>query len=80
MVEIGFFHYLAKFRVHVPLEASICIVTPYSSFSFRVISHGDVVKQLWWDDEICNINEKAESLRGLVRLICEIIESKPEYK
>jgi len=80
MVEIGFFHYPAKFRVHVPLGASICIVTPFSSYHFRVVSHGVVVKQLRWDDEICNDNERAESLRGLVRLICEIIESKAEYK
>lgn len=40
MVEIGFFQYPAKFRVHVPLGASICIVTPYSSYHFRVVSHG----------------------------------------
>lgn len=80
MLEIGFFQYPTSFRVRVLPWESRCIVEPYSSHHFKVISHGHVVKQLWWDDEICNENEKADNLRELIRLICEIIESKPEYE
>lgn len=80
MVEIGFFQYPTVFRVRVPPWDSIGIVTPYSTYIFKVVSHGVVVKQLRWDDEICNENERAENLRELIRLIIEIIESKPEYQ
>lgn len=80
MVEIGFFQYPTVFRVRVSPWDSICIVTPYSTYIFKVVSHGVVIKHLRWDDEICNENERAENLRELIRLIIEIIESKPEYQ
>ena len=56
------------------------MVTPFSSYHIMVYSHGVVVKELYWDDEIFNKDEKADALRELFSLIIEIIESKPEVK
>ena len=79
MVEIDFFDYPDEFSVNVPLGKMIGRVTPYSSYYFRV-EHDSQVKELRWDDEITNLDEKAERLRELITLIRNIIESKEEYQ
>ena len=38
------------------------------------------VKELRWEDEVVKEDEKADKLRGLIKLIRDIIESKEEYK
>ncbi|MFQ6053369.1 MAG: hypothetical protein ACE5OO_03965, partial [Candidatus Bathyarchaeia archaeon] len=65
MVEIDFFQYPTRFRVRVPLGEVPGMMTPFSSYHFKVLSHGVVVKQLWWDDEIWYEDERAENLREL---------------
>lgn len=80
MEEIGFFYYPRRFKVHVHFWEVIGIGTPYSSYYFKVVSRGVTVKELYWDDEIWNENERAENLRELIKLIIEIIVSKPEYQ
>jgi hypothetical protein len=39
-----------------------------------------LVKELYWDENIFNKDERAEALRELFSLIIELIESKPEVK
>jgi hypothetical protein len=80
MEEIGFYDYPIGFRVNVSPGEAVGMVTPFSSYHIMVYSHGVVVKELYWDDEIFNKDEKADALRELFSLIIEIIESKPEVK
>jgi hypothetical protein len=79
MVEIDFFSYPDEFSVDVPPDGIIGKVTPYSSYYFRV-EHDSQIKELRWDDEITNTDEKADRLRELITLIRSIIETKEEYK
>lgn len=79
MIEINFFGYPDEFSVFVPPWQSVGIVTPYASYYFKV-EYNSKVKELWWEDEITNENEKADKLRELIKLIRDIIESKEEYK
>ena len=79
MVEIDFFNYPDEFKVPVPPDGLVQIVTPYSSYYFRV-KYGSEIKELRWKDEIKNENIKADKLRELIKLIRDIIESKEEYQ
>jgi hypothetical protein len=79
MVEIDFFDYPDEFSVPVEEGELVTIVTPYSSYYFKV-EYDSAVKELRWEDEIVNPDEKAERLRELIQLIRDIIESKEEYK
>jgi hypothetical protein len=79
MVEIEFFNYPNEFKVAVAPDGITGMVTPYSSYYFKV-QYESGIKELKWDDEITNPNEKATQLRELVTLIRNIIESKDEYK
>jgi len=79
MEEIDFFNYPDVFKIEIPPGGLISIVTPYSRYYFKV-EHGSVVKELSWEDEILNEDEKADRLRELINLIRSIIESKEEYK
>ena len=82
MVEIDFFNYPDNFSVSVPPGVPTGIRTPYSSYYFKV-AYSSRIKELWWNDEIVYkdyIDEKADRLRELIRLIKDIVESKGEYK
>ena len=79
MVEIDFFDYPEEFSVSIEEEESIGIVTPYSSYYFKV-EYDSSIKELRWKDEIIKQDEKADRLRELIQLIRDIIESKEEYK
>ena len=79
MVEIDFFNYPDKFSVSVPPSESFGILTPYPSYYFKV-EYNSQIKELWWEDEIHNKDEKADRLRELIKLITDIVESKEEYK
>lgn len=79
MLEIKFFDYPEKFSVTVSPGEPVGRVTPNPSYYFKVTSDSKV-KELWWDDNITNKDEKAERLRELVEYIISIIESKREYK
>jgi hypothetical protein len=79
MVEIDFFGYPDEFSVSVPPGETAWTRTPHSSYYFKV-EHESKIKELWWKDEIRNNDEKADKLRGLTKLISDIIESKEEYK
>ena len=79
MIEINFFGYPDEFSVSIPPGQSVGMVTPYCSYYFRV-EYNSKVKELWWEDNIINQDEKAEKLRELIKLIKDIIESKEEYK
>lgn len=78
MLEIDFFNYPDEFSV-TPTEGLVGIVTPHTSYYFKVI-YDSKVKELWWDDEITNPDTKADKLRELIELIKGIIHSKEEYK
>ena len=79
MVEIEFFNYPDEFSVSVPPGELTGMVTPYNSYYFKV-EYNSQIKELRWDDEITNQDEKADRLRDLVMFIRNIIESKEEYK
>lgn len=79
MIEIDFFDYPDRFSVSVPPGASVGIVTPYGSYYFKV-EYDSEIKELWWEDEIINEDEKANKLRELIQLVRDIIESKEEYQ
>jgi hypothetical protein len=79
MVEIDFFNYPDNFSVSVPPGQPVGMRTPYSSYYFKV-EYKSRIKELWWEDEIVNADEKANRLRELIRLIRDIIKSKEEYK
>jgi hypothetical protein len=79
MVEIDFFNYPDEFKVIVPEGELIHLVTPYYSYYFRVEKDA-MVKELKWEDEIMNPDEKADRLRELISLIRDIVESRPEYQ
>ncbi len=79
MVEIDFFSYPDEFSVSVPAGGSFGMVTPHSSYYFKV-EHDAEIKELRWEDKITNEDEKADTLRELIKLIRDIIESREEYK
>ncbi len=79
MIEIDFFNYPDRFSISVPLGESFGILTPYSSYYFRV-EFNSQIKELWWEDEIFNEDERAGRLRELIRFIIDIVEAKEEYK
>ncbi len=79
MVEIDFFNYPERFSVVVPPGELTGMVTPFSSYYFKAEYHSQI-KELWWEDEITNKDEKADKLRELINLIRGIVESKDEYK
>ena len=79
MVEIDFFDYPERFRVSVPPGETLGMQTPHSSYYFKV-EYDAGTKELWWNDDITNEDEKAAKLRELIRLIKDIIESREEYQ
>jgi len=79
MLEIDFFNYPDKFSVSVPPGESTGIITPHSSYYFKV-EYDSQTKELWWADQIINPDEKADRLRELIMFIRGIIESREEYK
>lgn len=79
MVEIDFFDYPDVFSVEVLPDAIMTIVTPHSSYYFRVV-YGSQTKELRWDDDIKNPDQQADQLRELIILIRNIVESKEDYK
>jgi hypothetical protein len=79
MVEIDFFNYPDNFTIIVPPNKPHGIVTPYSSYYFKV-QHDLEIKELWWADEIIYEAIQADKLKELINLIRDIIESKDEYK
>lgn len=79
MSEIDFFSYPDEFSVSVPAGKLIGILTPHSSYYFKV-EYESWIKELRWEDDITNPDEKADRLRELIIFIRNIIESKDEYK
>ncbi|MFZ5632838.1 MAG: hypothetical protein ACOY40_08315 [Bacillota bacterium] len=79
MMEIDFFSYPDRFKASPPPGEGLHLVTPHSSYYF-LVSHNSRIKELWWDDQIVNANEKAGRLRELIEYIRGIVESKEEYK
>lgn len=79
MLEINFFDFPDEFSVTVPIGEATGMVTPCSSYYFKV-SNESRIKELSWDDCITIKNERADKLRELIRYMESIIESKKEYK
>jgi hypothetical protein len=79
MVKIDFFNYPDEFTVSVPAGESVGMVTPHSTYYFKV-EYNSEEKELKWEDKITNPDEKAAKLRELINLIKSIIESREEYK
>ncbi|OGO19021.1 MAG: hypothetical protein A2144_06855 [Chloroflexi bacterium RBG_16_50_9] len=79
MVEIDFFNYPDRFSVSVPPGELISLVTPHPGYYFKV-EYASRVKELWWEDDVTNQNEKADRLRELIKLIRDIVESREEYQ
>lgn len=55
------------------------LMTPYSTYSFKIIVNGKE-KNINWKDESGSNNKEAVDLRNLIKRIQEIIYSKDEYK
>ena len=79
MIEIDFFNYPDEFSVNVPPGEMIGLVTPHNSYYFKV-EYDSRIKELRWEDDITNPDEKADRLREPITLIRSIIESKEEYQ
>ncbi len=79
MVEIDFFDYPEDFVVSVLPGESVGMITPHSSYYFKV-EHNSKIKELRWEDKIINKDEKADRLRELIKLIRDTIEAKEEYR
>ncbi|MFC1991901.1 hypothetical protein ACFLVC_04190 [Chloroflexota bacterium] len=79
MVEINFFDYPEEFSVTAAPGEAVGIVTPYSSYYFKVEDDSGI-KELRWEDKITNEDNEADRLRELIKLITDIIESKEEYQ
>jgi hypothetical protein len=79
MEEIDFFDYPDEFSVEISPGTTVTMVTPYSSYYFRV-ARDSQIKELRWDDNIKNPDEQADRLRELIMLIRDIVESKEEYR
>ncbi len=79
MVKIDFWSYPDKFSITPSPGESYGIVTPYYSYYFKV-EYDSKIKELRWEDEITNEDDKADKLRELIKLIRDIIESKEEYQ
>ena len=79
MAEIDFFAYPDEFSISVPPGESVGMVTPYSSYYFKV-EYDSKLKELRWEANIINEDTKADRLRDLIKLIGDIIESREEYK
>lgn len=77
--EINFFDYPERFITTIPPGEGVGMVTPNSSYYFKV-EHGSRVKELEWEDNITNKDEKADKMRELIKVIRDIVESKKEYK
>lgn len=78
MVEIDFFCYPDKFIIPVPEDELVSGFDPYQGYYFRV-ECDNRIKVLQWEDNRLNKNEDADKLRGLIKRIRNIIESKNEY-
>jgi hypothetical protein len=79
MVAIDFFNYPDEFSVSTVPGEPIGMVTPHASYYFKV-EYNSQIKELSWDDDITNPDEKADKLRELISLIRDIIESREEYQ
>lgn len=80
MLEIKFFHYPEEFSIYVPPGMPKGIITPSSSYYFKVI-YDSKLKELWWEDQLVYPEDiQADKLRKLISLIEGIIKSKEEYK
>lgn len=77
MLDIDFFNYPGEFRVP-PRDGVSEIITPYSSYYFKV-QYDSEVKELSWEDNNTIENEDAQKLRELISLIREIAETREEY-
>lgn len=79
MAEINFFDYPDQYTILIPPGEGVGMVTPHSTYYFKV-ENGSSVKELTWEDYITNRDEKADKLRELIKVIRDIVESKREYK
>jgi hypothetical protein len=79
MAEIDFFCYPPDFAVSVPAGGLVSMVTPFSTYIFKVQKDSSITK-LRWEARITNPDEKADKLKELINLIIGIIEAKEEYK
>jgi hypothetical protein len=78
MLEIDFFSYPDTF-VAVPIGPGVGLFTPHMTYEFEVKSNTSI-KRLHWDDQIVENDSRTISLRELIVLIRNIIESRPEYR
>lgn len=79
MKDIGFFNYPTDFNDRIPAGSPIGIVTPSSSYYFKV-EFDKKVKELTWYAGRVYQDDMAKDLESLINLITQIIYSKDEYK
>lgn len=79
MVEIDFFDYPDRFSAYLPPWKDIIMVTPHSSYYFKV-AYKSRIKELFWEAEKIVQDKKTAKLRELITLIQDIIYSKEEFK
>ncbi len=80
MIDINYFNYPNNFRVQIPVDSAVGMVTPAEEYYFKV-KFGNKYKELRWVDNITFPQDsQADKLRSLIKLIRGIFESKDEYK
>ncbi len=79
MAEVDFFAYPDEFSINVAPGEPVGMVTPHSSYYFRV-EYNTEVKELRWEDRIVNEDGEADRLRALTRLIQDIIRARQEFQ
>ena len=75
---IGFF--VSDYKQLLPGGFVIGEATPYSTYYLKVRYNGTQVRELRWSNQYVYMNDDANSLNELSRLIESIIEAKPEYQ
>ncbi len=78
MNNIDFFSYPDTFQVIVT-DDIIGMITPFSTYQFHIESD-TIQKNLYWEANIINPDQKAEKLRDLIHTIIKIIKSKDAYQ
>jgi hypothetical protein len=80
MIEINFFDYPDVFAIPVPPGGRMTIQMPASSYHI-LVRNGERHKSVEWLDEIVSPSDQpAVQLRGLVRMIQQIIREHPAYQ
>jgi hypothetical protein len=81
LMDIHYFDYPDTFFAHRRDALSLSWVDPHDTYFFRVQVNSRIKSVFWEDsDPFDNFDPRAVDLRKAVKFICQIIESRSEYK